>query len=100
MFGIKSLQKTFKQLFKPSKIKASAWDAAGYGKRLTYWQPENGSINSLLEYNLDILRSRSRDMVRKNPYAANIIDTLVSNCIGNGIKPQSKAKDLNLSQTT
>lgn len=32
-------------------------------------------------------------MVRKNPYAANIIDTIVSNCVGTGIKPQSKAKD-------
>lgn len=32
-------------------------------------------------------------MVRKNPYAANIIDTIVSNSIGTGIKPQSKARD-------
>jgi lambda family phage portal protein len=47
----------------------------------------------LLASSLEHLRSRSRDMVGKNPYAANIIDTIVSNCVGTGIKPQSKAKD-------
>jgi capsid protein len=32
-------------------------------------------------------------MVRNDPYAANIIDTIVSNFVGTGIKPQSNAKD-------
>lgn len=85
--------KTFSQLFKRSP-KASAWDAAGSGKRLTYWQTENSSINNLLGYSLEILRNRSRDMVRKNPYAANIIETLVTNAIGTGIKPQTKNKSI------
>ncbi|WP_341814461.1 phage portal protein [Wolbachia endosymbiont (group A) of Dendrolimus pini] len=88
------LLKSFKQLFrKPPKPKGSAWDASGSGRRLLHFQPESGSINSLLSHSLETLRSRSRDMVRKNSYAANIIDTIVSNCVGTGIKPQSKAKD-------
>ena len=87
------LLKSLKQLFNKPKIKSSAWDAAGSGRRVMYWQPGSGNINSLLVHNLETLRSRSRDMVRKNPYAANIIDTIVSNSIGTGIKPQSKAKD-------
>lgn len=88
------LLKSFKQLFhKSTKPKSSAWDAVGSGRRVMYWQGESGSINNLLSQNLEHLRSRSRDMVRKNPYAANIIDTIVSNSIGTGIKPQSKAKD-------
>jgi lambda family phage portal protein len=87
------LLKSFKQLFKKPKIQSSAWDASGSGRRVMYWQPERSGINSLLSHNLEHLRSRSRDMVRKNPYAANIIDTIVSNCVGTGIKPQSKAKD-------
>lgn len=87
------LLKTFKQLFYKPKIKNSAWDASGSGRRVMYWQGETGSINNLLSQSLEHLRSRSRDMVRKNPYAANIIDTIVSNSIGTGIKPQSKAKD-------
>ncbi len=85
--------KTLKQLFSKPKIKSSAWDASGSGRRVMYWQGETGSINNLLSQSLGHLRSRSRDMVRKNPYAANIIDTIVSNSIGTGIKPQSKARD-------
>ncbi|WP_349966988.1 phage portal protein [Wolbachia endosymbiont of Armadillidium arcangelii] len=87
------LLKTFKQLFNKPKIKSSAWDAAGSGRRFFHFQPESGSINNLLSQSLEHLRSRSRDMVRKNSYAANIIDTIVSNSVGTGIKPQSKAKD-------
>ncbi len=87
------LLKSFKQLFGKPKIKSSAWDASGSGRRVMYWQPEKSNINSLLSQSLEHLRSRSRDMVRKNPYAANIIDTIVSNSIGTGIKPQSKARD-------
>ncbi|ETZ04376.1 hypothetical protein K737_301152 [Holospora undulata HU1] len=49
------LLKTFAQLFKRPKSKASAWDAAGSGKRLTYWQPENSAINSLLGNHLETL---------------------------------------------
>jgi capsid protein len=56
------------------------------------WQPKGKSINNLLSHSLETFRSRSRDMVRKDPYAANIIDTIVSNFVGTGIKPQSKAK--------
>ncbi len=87
------LLKSFKQLFSKPKIKNSAWDASGSGRRVMYWQGETGSINNLLSQSLEHLRSRSRDMVRKNPYAANIIDTIVSNSIGTGIKPQSKARN-------
>ncbi len=88
------LLKSFKQLFhKRPKAKGSAWDAGGSGRRFFHFQPETGSINSLLSHSLETLRSRLRDMVRKNPYAANIIDTIVSNCVGTGIKPQSKARD-------
>jgi lambda family phage portal protein len=39
---------------------------------------------------LDVLRNRSRDVARKNPFASNILDTIVANCIGTGIKPQGK----------
>jgi lambda family phage portal protein len=69
------------------------YDGAGHGKRLGNWHPSSSSINALLASSLSILRSRSHDLVRKNPYAANAVDSIVSNCIGTGIKPQSKAKD-------
>lgn len=83
----------FKNLFKPKLFKTMAWDSAGYGRRLKYWNPGDSSINSLLHGQLAVLRNRSRDVVRKNPFAANILDTIVANCIGTGIKPQGKTAD-------
>lgn len=80
------------------KPKSIAWDAAGKGPRLSQWRSEGAAINSLLSGNLNVLRDRSRDMVRKNPYAANVIDTIVSNCVGTGIKPQPKLKSAKLKQ--
>jgi capsid protein len=88
------LLKTFKQLFhKVPKTKSVAWKGAGSGRRVMCWQPEGKSLNNLLSHSLETFRSRSRDMVRKDPYAANIIDTIVSNCVGTGLKRQSNAKD-------
>ncbi|MDR1365377.1 MAG: phage portal protein [Holosporales bacterium] len=34
-----------------------------------------------------------RDRILKNPFASNILDTIVANCIGTGIKPQPKIAD-------
>ncbi len=75
------------------KKSTAAYDGAGHGKRLGNWYPSNSSINFLLASNLATLRTRSHDIVRKNPYALNAIGTIVSNCIGTGIKPQSKAEN-------
>ena len=87
------MKNIFKSISEVFRKKASAYDGAGHGKRLNSWNPEDSPINSILSANLSVLRSRSRDIVRKNPYAANAIESIVSNCIGTGIKPQSRAKD-------
>ena len=42
------------QIFKRPKAKFSAWDAAGSGRRLLYWQPGNDSINPIFNDVLDI----------------------------------------------
>ncbi|MDR0744691.1 MAG: phage portal protein [Holosporales bacterium] len=33
------------------------------------------------------MRNRSRNVVRKNPFASNILTTIVADYIGTGIKP-------------
>ena len=71
---------------------AAAYDGSSHSKRLAHWNASSESINSILASNLSTLRNRSHDIVRKNPYAANAVEAIVSNCIGTGIKPQSKAK--------
>ncbi|MDR2681957.1 MAG: phage portal protein [Holosporaceae bacterium] len=84
----------FKSIANIFRKKASTpYDGAGHGKRLGNWYPTSSSINALLASSLSTLRTRSHDIVRKNPYAANAVDSIVSNCIGTGIKPQSKAKN-------
>ena len=83
--------KSITNIFK--KRTSVPYDGAGHGKRLGNWHPSSSSINTLLALSLSTLRSRSHDLVRKNPYAANAVDSIVSNCIGTGIKPQSKSKD-------
>jgi lambda family phage portal protein len=84
----------FKSIANIFRKKASIpYDGAGHAKRLGNWYPSSSSINALLASSLSTLRTRSHDIARKNPYAANAIDSIVSNCIGTGIKPQSKAKD-------
>jgi lambda family phage portal protein len=65
------------------------YEAAASTRRTTGWSPVTSDINTLVFRNADTLRSRSRDMVRRNPWATNALDAFVGNCIGTGIKPQS-----------
>lgn len=85
------LFRSIQNLFK--KRASIPYDSAGQGYRLGKWQPTTESINAILNSNVEVVRARARDIVRKNPYASNSIDVLVSNCIGTGIKPQSKCED-------
>lgn len=74
---------------------ANNLDAAGHGRRLQNWQPSSDSINSIIFNNIETIRSRSRNAVLNNPTAFNAIESIVANCVGTGIKPQSKAPDSN-----
>ncbi|MCC6366350.1 MAG: phage portal protein [Bryobacterales bacterium] len=69
------------------------YEAAANTRRTTGWSPVMSDINTLVFRNADTLRSRSRDMVRRNPWATNALDAFVGNCIGTGIKPQSLHPD-------
>ncbi len=72
---------------------ASGYEAAANTRRTTGWWPVTSDINTLVFGGLDTLRSRSREMVRRNPWAANALDSFVGNCVGTGIKPQSLHPD-------
>ena len=64
------------------------YEAASNSRRVTGWSPLASDVNTLVFRNADTLRSRSRDMVRRNPWATNALDAFVGNCVGTGIKPQ------------
>ncbi|MBF0615171.1 MAG: phage portal protein, partial [Magnetococcales bacterium] len=73
--------------------KATGYEAAASGRRLGNWQPGNDSANNLLFRDADLMRARARDLVRRNAWAFNAVDSLVSNLVGTGIKPRSTHPD-------
>ena len=82
----------------PRRRAAADYEAAAATRRTTGWLPTTSDINTLVFRNLDTLRARSRDMVRRNPWAANALDAFVANAIGTGIKPQSLHPDARLKE--
>lgn len=70
------------------------YNAAGMGRRLSTWFTTGSGPNAALLSSLNVLRDRSRDAVRKNVYAASVIETIVSNTVGAaGVNPQCIAPD-------
>lgn len=72
------------------------YDAAGSGRRTLAWMPGNVGAVAAIAYAQDALRAKSRDLVRRNPWAAAGLDAFVANAIGTGIKPQSMVQDQTL----
>lgn len=69
------------------KLVERSYDGAKTGRRTSGWVSGGTSANSEIAPALTLLRNRSRDLVRNNPYAAKAINSLVSNAIGIGITP-------------
>ena len=69
------------------------YDGTGGGRRAQAWMPNNPGAVSALSLAQDELRAKSRDLVRRNAWAAAGIEAFVANAIGTGIKPQSMVPD-------
>ena len=69
------------------------YDGTGGGRRALAWMPSNPGAVSALSLAQDELRAKSRDLVRRNAWAAAGIEAFVANAIGTGIKPQSMVQD-------
>lgn len=80
-----NILKAIKSVFSKNK-----YEAAETGRRSTYVNGSSSSANTETRASLSILRGRSRDMVRNNPYATKAVNTIVSNVIGKGIKATIK----------
>lgn len=75
------------------------YDGVGAGRRALAWMPGNpGAVAALLTTQTE-LRAKSRDLVRRNAWAAAGIEAFVANAIGTGIKPQSLIEDPGLRET-
>ena len=68
-------------------------EAAGGGRRSFAWLPANpGAVAALMATQTE-LRTKSRDLVRRNAWANAALESYVANAIGTGIKPQSLVTD-------
>lgn len=71
------------------------YDGIGSGRRALAWQVSNPGAVAVLVGSQDELRAKSRDLVRRNAWAAAGVEAFVANAIGTGIKPQSMVLDSN-----
>ena len=69
------------------------YDGTGGGRRALAWMLGNPGAVAALSLAQDELRAKSRDLVRRNAWAAAGIEAFVANAIGTGIKPQSMVQD-------
>lgn len=68
----------------------SAYTAASKDRNLAGWISSGGSADADLLPELAIIRERSRELCRNDATAASIVQTLVDNTIGKGIRGQSR----------
>lgn len=73
--------------------KQRGYDGASRGRLTSDWFPGSMSADMEINSSLTILRNRSRDMVRNNPYAVNAQRIVRNNVVGVGIGFQSQIKD-------
>ena len=68
------------------------YDGASRGRRAENWLTQGTSADAAAAQDLRLLRDRSRDLIRNNPFAAKAIQVIVSNTIGTGIVGQAQAQ--------
>lgn len=69
---------------------ARAYEGAGVGRLTQDWTALNTSADSEILTSLRILRARSRQLVRDNPYAEHAVRVIMNNVIGPGIGMQAQ----------
>lgn len=75
--------------------RTGSYDGASRGRLFLKWNPDGNGPNTSLVAGLRQMRNRSRDLGRNNPWVISALDSLVSNVTDPGIKPISRASDLN-----
>ena len=66
-------------------IHARAYDAAKRDHRTASWQAAGSSANAEIATGEETVRNRSRDLVRNNGYALQIVETIADHVVGTGI---------------
>ncbi|MCG5538953.1 phage portal protein [Halorhodospira sp. 9622] len=82
-----------RQVWRGLRALGAAYEAAGHGRRLRNWYPGERGPNEARNASLALLRARSRDAVRNQPWPHAMIDRTTTNVVGTGLKPMSKVAD-------
>jgi lambda family phage portal protein len=72
--------------------RSERFDGAGRGRRAEGWTT-GGTSPRIDQAEVSVLRARSRDLRRNNPYARRAVDAIVSNAVGGGIKARIRRKN-------
>ena len=81
-------------------LQTRSYEGAGRGRRLSDWTTSGASANAEVGVALSLLRERSRDLIRNNPYAAAAVRALVVNIVSpTGITPQCKSPSATVNAT-
>jgi lambda family phage portal protein len=72
------------------QTQARAYDGASVSRLNSDWWASGTSADSELLTTLRLLRNRSRDLVRNNPYARHAVRLIVNNVIGSGMGLQAQ----------
>jgi lambda family phage portal protein len=68
-----------------SSVEKRKYEGASKAPRMSGWQTQSTSADAETEGQLEILRNRSRDLVRNNPYAERAVSVIANNVVGRGI---------------
>lgn len=84
------LNAAIKFIDKSAKSEERKYDGASKGRHYSDWYSPNLSVNQEVLASLNLLRDRSRELGRNNPYAINAFRTIPNNMVGTGIIPTPK----------
>jgi lambda family phage portal protein len=75
---------------------SAMYEGAAINRRTRGWRADRRGPNAEVRPAMKLLRDRSRDLVRNNPFASAGLDLVVSYQVGAGIMPRSKTGDIDL----
>jgi len=89
---VKSKDAALARLGRLPRVRAAVYEGAATSRRTLNWRAPTTYPNQVLG-DITMLRDRSRGAVRNDGYAKGVIDKLVTNIIGTGMKPLCQADD-------
>lgn len=64
----------------------NGYDSGGFGKRLNKWLTSSSGPNAAMDGSIQVLKDRSRDLIRNNEYAFSAKTKIITSVVGTGIK--------------